>query len=126
VKQDIKDFVSQKRRSKYHTVNNFIPGFLDVENANLFVMYVKARFLIKFEQTKSYMVPIFYLIISSFSMIDLIQLLNLISKVHYITKISCSLCKLPSTTSPRRPDFDGFHSIRFSRCIHKIDHNSLN
>jgi hypothetical protein len=44
------------------------------------VMYVKARFLIKFEQTKSYMVPIFYFIISSCSMIDLIQFLNLISK----------------------------------------------
>jgi hypothetical protein len=38
------------RRSKYHTVNN-LPGFLDVQNANLFVMYVKARFRIKFEQT---------------------------------------------------------------------------
>jgi hypothetical protein len=59
MKRDIKDFVSQKRRFKYHTVNN-LP-----ENANLFVMYVKARLLIKFELTKSYMVPIFYLIISS-------------------------------------------------------------
>jgi hypothetical protein len=29
MKRDIKDFVSQKRRSKYHTVNN-LPGFLDV------------------------------------------------------------------------------------------------
>jgi hypothetical protein len=74
-----KDFVSQKLRSKYHTVNN-LPGFLDVQNANLFVMYAMARFLIKFVQTKSYMVPIFYLIISSCAMIDLIQLLNLISK----------------------------------------------
>jgi hypothetical protein len=53
MKRDIKDFVSQKRRSKHHTVNN-LTGFLDVQNANLFVMYVKARFLIKFEQTKSY------------------------------------------------------------------------
>jgi hypothetical protein len=58
MKRDIKDFISQKHRSKYHTVNN-LPGFLDVQIANLFVMYVKARFLIKFEQTKSYMVPIF-------------------------------------------------------------------
>jgi hypothetical protein len=79
MKRYIKDFVSQKRMSKYHVVNN-LPGFLDVQNANLFVMYVKARFLIKFEQTKYYVVPIFYLIISSCSMIDLIQLLNLISK----------------------------------------------
>jgi hypothetical protein len=53
MKRDIKDFVGQKRRSKYHTVNN-LSGFIDVQNANLFVMYVKARFLIKFEQTKSY------------------------------------------------------------------------
>jgi hypothetical protein len=29
-------------------------GFLDAQNANLFVMYVKAKF--KFEQTKSYVV----------------------------------------------------------------------
>jgi hypothetical protein len=45
MKRDIKDFVSQKRRSnsKYHTVNN-LPGYLDVQNANLFVMYVKAWF----------------------------------------------------------------------------------
>jgi hypothetical protein len=54
MKRDIKDFVSQKPRSKYHTVNN-LPGFLDVQNAYLFVMYVKARFLIKFEQTKCYL-----------------------------------------------------------------------
>jgi hypothetical protein len=78
MKRDIKDFVSQKRKSKYHTVNN-LPGFLNVQNANLFMMYAKAIFLIKYEQTKSYM-PIFYLIISSCSMIDLIQLLNSISK----------------------------------------------
>jgi hypothetical protein len=82
MKRDIKDFVS----SKYHTVNN-LPGFLDIQNANLFVMYVKARFLIKFEQSKSYIVPIFYLIISSCSMIDLIQLLNLIS--NSITSPKC-------------------------------------
>jgi hypothetical protein len=63
-----------KSKTLVHTVNN-LPGFLDIQNANLFVMYVKARFLIKFEQTKSYVVPIFYLIISSCSMIDLIQLL---------------------------------------------------
>jgi hypothetical protein len=31
MKRDIKDFVSQKRRSKYHTVNT---GFIDVQNAN--------------------------------------------------------------------------------------------
>jgi hypothetical protein len=55
MRRDIKDFVSQKRRSKCHAVNN-LPGFLDVQNANLFVMYVKARFLIKFEQTKSFTV----------------------------------------------------------------------
>jgi hypothetical protein len=53
MKRDIKDFVSQKRRSKYRTVNN-LPGFIDVQNANLLVMYEKARFQIKFEQTKSY------------------------------------------------------------------------
>jgi hypothetical protein len=123
MKRDIKDFVSQKRRSKYHTVNN-LPGFLDVQNANLFVMYVKARFLIKFEQTKSYMVPIFTLIISSCSMIELIQLLNLISKsitsptflAHYVNCLRLH--------HQMRYEFDGFHSIRFSRCIHKIDHNS--
>jgi hypothetical protein len=60
MKRDMKDIVSQN------------------VGLNLFVMYVKARFQIKFEQTKSYMVPIFYLIISSCSMFDLIQLLNLI------------------------------------------------
>jgi hypothetical protein len=77
MKRDIKDFVSQKRRSKYYTVNK-LP---DAQNANLFVMYEKARFQIKCEQTKSYMVRIiFCLIISSGSMFDLIQLLNLISK----------------------------------------------
>jgi hypothetical protein len=82
MERDIKDFVSQKRRFKYYTVNN-LSGFLDVQNANLFkmYMYVKARF-----QIKSYMVPIFNLIISSGSMFELIQLLNLISK---------------STTSPK-------------------------
>jgi predicted cation transporter len=64
MKRDIKDFVSQKPRSKYYTVNN-LSEFLDAQNANLFVMYVKARFQIKFEQTKSY---IFYLIISSGTM----------------------------------------------------------
>jgi hypothetical protein len=51
MKRDTKDFVSQKHRSKYHTVNN-LSGFLDAQNANLFVMYVKERFKIKFEQTK--------------------------------------------------------------------------
>jgi hypothetical protein len=73
MKRNIKDFVSQKRRSIYYTVNS-LSAFLDAQNANLFVMYVKARFQIKFEQTKSYMVHIFYLIISSGSMFDLIQL----------------------------------------------------
>jgi hypothetical protein len=96
MKRDIKDFIGQKRRSKYYTVNN-LSGFLDAQNANLFVMYAKARFQIKFEQTKSYMVPIFYLIISDGLMFDLIQLLNLISKSNN-TKITCSLCKLPLTT----------------------------
>jgi hypothetical protein len=38
MKRDIKDFVSKKRRSKYHTADN-LPGFLDVQNANLFVMW---------------------------------------------------------------------------------------
>jgi hypothetical protein len=75
MKRDIKDFVSPKRRYKYYSVNN-LSGFLDSQNANLFVIYVKARFQIKFEQTKSYMVLIFYLIISIGSMLDLIQLLN--------------------------------------------------
>jgi hypothetical protein len=118
MKRDIKDIVSQKRRSIYHTVNN-LPGF---QNANLFVMYVKARFLIK--QTKSYMVPIFYLIIYSCSMIDLIQLVNLISKsitsptflAHYVNCLRLH--------QQMRAEFDGFHSIRFSSCIHKIYHNS--
>jgi hypothetical protein len=50
MKRDIKDFVSKKHRSKYYTVNE-LPGFLDAQNANLFVMYVKARFQIKFEQS---------------------------------------------------------------------------
>jgi hypothetical protein len=77
MKRYINDFVSRKPRSKYYTVNN-LPGFLDVQHADLFVIYAKARFQIKFEQTKSYMLPIFYLIISSGSMFDLIQLLNLI------------------------------------------------
>jgi hypothetical protein len=68
-----RDFVSEKRRSKYYTVNNLhVPRFLDAKNANLFVMYVKARFQIK----SKVMVPIFYLINSSGSMFDLIQLLN--------------------------------------------------
>jgi hypothetical protein len=58
------DFVCQKRRSKYYTVNN-LPGFLGAYNANLFLMYVKARFQIKFEPTKSYLVPIFYLVIGN-------------------------------------------------------------
>jgi hypothetical protein len=58
-------------------VNN-LPGFLDAQNANLFVMYAKARFEIKFEQKKSYnMMPIFYLITSCGSMFDLIQFLTL-------------------------------------------------
>jgi hypothetical protein len=57
MKRDIKDFVSQKRWSKYHTVTN-LPGFIDVKNADLFMMYVKEIFLFKFELTKSYMVPI--------------------------------------------------------------------
>jgi hypothetical protein len=49
MKRDIKDFVSQKRLglNTIYAVNNLL-GFLDVQNANLFVMYVKARFLIKF------------------------------------------------------------------------------
>jgi hypothetical protein len=38
LKRDIMDFVSQKRRSKYHTVNN-LPGFLDVQNANFFLYF---------------------------------------------------------------------------------------
>jgi hypothetical protein len=77
MKRDITDFA---------TVNN-LPWFLDAQN--LFVMYAKARFQIKFEQTKSYG-PIFYLIISSGSMFDLNHLWNSISKS--ITS--------PLTTSP--------------------------
>jgi hypothetical protein len=40
----------------YYTVNK-LPGFLEAQNAILFVkyMYAEARFQIKFEQTKSYM-----------------------------------------------------------------------
>jgi hypothetical protein len=37
MKRDIRDFVSQKRRFKYYTVNK-LPVFLDAPNANLFVM----------------------------------------------------------------------------------------
>jgi hypothetical protein len=55
-------------------VNN-LPRLLDAQYANLFVMYVNGRFQVKFEQAKSYMVPIFYLIMSSGTMF-----LNLISK----------------------------------------------
>jgi hypothetical protein len=65
MKPDIKDFVSQTRRSKYYRVNK-LPGFLDAQNPNLFVMYAKARFQTKFEH--------------SGSRFDLIQLLNFISK----------------------------------------------
>jgi hypothetical protein len=48
-----------KNRSKYYTVNK-LPGFLDAQNANVLRDVCKARFQIKFEQTLSYMVPIFY------------------------------------------------------------------
>jgi hypothetical protein len=41
MKRDIKDF----GRPKYYTGNKS-PGFLDDQNANLFVMYAKARFQI--------------------------------------------------------------------------------
>jgi hypothetical protein len=34
-----------------HVVNK-LPGFLDAQNANLFVVYAKTRFKIKFEQSK--------------------------------------------------------------------------
>jgi hypothetical protein len=111
MKRDINDFVSQKRRSKYYTVNN-LSGFLDAQNAN------KARFLIKFE---SYMVPIFYLIISSCSMIDLIQLLNLITSPKFLAHyVNCLRLH-----HQMRSEFYGFHNICFSRhgrCIHQIDH----
>jgi hypothetical protein len=70
--RDINAFVSQKRRSIIYIVNN-LPGFLDAKNANLFAMHAKARFQIKFELTKSYVVPIFYLIISNGSMFGLIK-----------------------------------------------------
>jgi hypothetical protein len=120
MKRDIKDFVSQKRsrRSKYHTactVNN-LPGFLDVQMLiYTYCMYFKARFLIKFEQTKSYMVPIFYLIISSCSMIDL-SITSPKFLAHYVNCLRLQ--------HQMRSEFDGFHRIRFSRRIHKIDHNS--
>jgi hypothetical protein len=39
MKQDIKDFVSQKCRYKYYK----LPGFLDAQNAKLFMMYEKAN-----------------------------------------------------------------------------------
>jgi hypothetical protein len=55
---------------------NKLPGLLDAQNVNLFVMYAKARFQIKFERTKDiglFMVHIFYLIISSGSMFELHQ-----------------------------------------------------
>jgi hypothetical protein len=77
MKQDIKDFVNQKCRSKYNTVNR-LPGFLDAQNSDLFVMSAHARFQIKFEKTESYMVPIF-LRHSSFDCANLTALLN---KMH--------------------------------------------
>jgi hypothetical protein len=82
MKRDIKDFVSQKRRSKYHTVNSlpYHAGFLDVQNANLFVMYVKARLFL----------------------------------AHYVNCLRLH--------HQMRSEFDGFHSMRFSRFIHKIVH----
>jgi hypothetical protein len=47
MKRDINDFVSEKRRPKYYTVDKLL-GFLDAQNANLFVMYAKAISQIKF------------------------------------------------------------------------------
>jgi hypothetical protein len=64
IKRDTKDFVCQKCGSKYYTVNK-LPGFPVGQYANLFMMYAMDRFQIKFELSKSYMMPIFYLIISS-------------------------------------------------------------
>jgi hypothetical protein len=44
MKCDIKDFVRQKRMSKYYiyTVNK-LPGFLDAQNANLHDMFAESR-----------------------------------------------------------------------------------
>jgi hypothetical protein len=42
MKRDIKDFVSQEPRSKYYAVSN-LSGFLDAQNANLFVMYSEGK-----------------------------------------------------------------------------------
>jgi hypothetical protein len=91
MKRDINDFVGQKRRSKYYTVNN-LPGFLDAQDANLFVMYAKARFQMKLEQTKSHMVSIFYLIISSGSMFDLATA----SKMGGTARVSISNSQCPT------------------------------
>jgi hypothetical protein len=52
MKRDIKDFVSQK--GFLNTTLNKLPGFLDAQKAHLFVMYAKAIFQIKFEQTMSF------------------------------------------------------------------------
>jgi hypothetical protein len=111
MKRDIKDFGSQKPRSKYCRVNKLL-WFLDVQSTNLFVMYAMARFQIKFEQTMSYMVPIFYLITSSGSMFDLIQLLK-----FYIIITSP---KLPAHYVNYRwllhqmsSEFGGIHSIMY-------------
>jgi hypothetical protein len=125
MKRDINlRILSVKNVGLYYTVNN-LPGFLDAQNANLFVMYANARLQIKFEQTKS-MAPIFDLIISSGSMFDLIQLLNLMSKSNTSSKLLVHYVNYLSLHHQMSSEFDGIHSIRFSRCIHKIDHNSYN
>jgi hypothetical protein len=83
---------------------------MDVQNANLFVMHVKTRFQIKFEQTKLYMVPIFYLIISSGAMS---QLLNLMSKSITSAKLLAHYVNYLRLHRQMSSEFDGFHSIHF-------------
>jgi hypothetical protein len=63
------------------------------------------------------MVPIFYLIISSCSMIDPIQLLNLIPKSVTITspKFLAHYVNCLRLHHQMWSEFDGFHSMRFSR-----------
>jgi hypothetical protein len=47
MKRDIKDVVSPNVGLNTDTVNK-LPGFLNAKNANLFVMYAKAKFQIRF------------------------------------------------------------------------------
>jgi hypothetical protein len=52
------------------------------------------------------------------------SLLNLISKSITSLKFLAHYVNCLRLHHQMRSEFDGFHSMRFSRCIHKIDHNS--